>query len=64
MALRRLMHAYSARQTVQLHSLGHLQPGHDFDCHGIVLGAGEKQLLGECSVATIVLVPNVSRLPF
>ncbi|EIE22396.1 hypothetical protein COCSUDRAFT_56086 [Coccomyxa subellipsoidea C-169] len=44
-----LMHAYSARQTVQLHSLGHLQPGHDFDCHGIVLGAGEKQLLGKQS---------------
>jgi hypothetical protein len=43
----RLAHAYEARQAVQLHSLGHLQPGQDFDCHGVVLGAGEKQLLGK-----------------
>ncbi|KAK9915248.1 hypothetical protein WJX75_006713 [Coccomyxa subellipsoidea] len=42
-----LAHAYEARQAVQLHSLGHLQPGQDFDCHGVVLGAGEKQLLGK-----------------
>ncbi|BDA43385.1 probable breast cancer type 2 susceptibility protein homolog at C-terminar half [Coccomyxa sp. Obi] len=42
-----LAHAYKARQVVQLQCLAQQQPRNDFDFHGIVLGAGEKQHVGK-----------------